>query len=72
MTAILLVLVLAAFVAIGVGVGLVRSEPRPPLTGDVPTRLRAWFATLAGRRLIGAILVAAGALTFVLVLALRP
>lgn len=72
MSAILLILAFAGFLAIGAGVGLVRNEPRPALTGDLPHKLTAWFATLAGRRLLGAALVAVGVLVFVLVLVLRP
>ena len=72
MTALLLVAALLAFVAIGGGASLLRSTPRPALTGGYPQRACAWFATLHGRRALGAALVAGGALVFVLVLMLRP
>jgi hypothetical protein len=67
-----LALALLGFLAIGVGVGLTRSEPRGALTGGWQQVLRQWLPTLAGRRLAGALLVAGGALVILLVLVLRP
>lgn len=72
MSALFLTLALLGFLAIGLGVGLTRSEPRGALSGKWTQIVRQWLPTLAGRRLAGAILVAGGALTIVLVLALRP
>ncbi len=67
MTALLLVAALAAFVALGVGVSLLRANPRPPLEN-----IGVWFATLQGPRAFGAGLAAVGAVALILVLALRP
>lgn len=72
MTALYLVLALLGFLAIGLGVGLTRSTPREALAGGWQQVIRAWLPTLAGRRLLGAVLVAGGALTILLVLVLRP
>ncbi len=72
MSALFLILALLGFVAIGLGVGLTRSTPRDALTGGWQQVLRAWVPTLAGRRLLGALLVAGGALTILLVLVFRP
>lgn len=63
---------LLGLIAIGAGVGLTRSQPRAAVSGGWNEVLRQWLPTLAGRRLIGALLVAGGALVIVLVLALRP
>lgn len=72
MSLIFLLLAFAGFLAIGVGVSLLRSNGRPALTGDVGAKLRQWFGTLQGPRALGAGLVAGGALVILLVLALRP
>lgn len=72
MSLIFLLLALAGFVAIGVGVSLLRSNGRSALAGDMTAKLRQWFGTLQGPRAIGAGLVAVGAVVIVLVLALRP
>ena len=72
MSGIFLIVALLGFIAIGVGVGLTRSAPRDALSGGWQQVIRAWIPTLAGRRLLGALLVAGGALTILLVLVLRP
>ena len=72
MTALLLILALLAFVAIGLGAALLRGNERPPLAGGWQAVIRAWFATLQAQRAVGAGFVAGGALTLILVLALRP
>lgn len=69
---ILLFIALAGFVAIGLGVSLLRANERPALSGGWQAVVRAWFRTLQAQRLAGAALVAAGALTIVLVMVLRP
>ena len=62
----LVLIALAALAAIGVGSSYLRANPAPAGT------VGQWFATLQGPRAIGAGLVAAGAIAFVLVLVLRP
>ena len=72
MSALLVIVALAAFVAIGLGVALLRANERPALAGNWQAVVRAWFATLHRQRAVGAGLVAGGALVLILVLALRP
>ena len=72
MTIVLLLVVLAAFVAIGIGVSFLRANERPPLIGSLDAKVRVWFKTLHHQRATGAALVAAGTLAVILVLVLRP
>ena len=72
MTFLLLIVALLAFVAIGLGVALLRANTRPALAGSWSAVVRAWFATLHARRATGAGLVAGGTLVLILVLAFRP
>lgn len=72
MTALLLIAALLGFVAIGLGMSLLRGGERAALTGGWTAVVRQWTGTLAGQRAVGAGLVAAGALAIVLVLVLRP
>ena len=72
MIALLLLIALAGFVAIGLGMSLLRANERPPLAGSWDAKVRAWFATLHQQRAVGAALVAGGVLVILLVLALRP
>lgn len=72
MIALWLVAALLGFVAIGLGVSLLRAGERPPLAGGFVSVVRQWTGTLAGQRAVGAGLVALGALVIVLVLVLRP
>ena len=62
----LVVVALTALGVIGIGTSYLRANPAP--AGSIGQ----WFATLQGPRAIGAGLVAAGAIVFLLVLALRP
>lgn len=69
---ILLFIALLGFVAIGLGVSLLRANERPELSGGWQAIVRAWFKTLQAQRLAGAALVAIGALTIILVMVFRP
>lgn len=72
MSYLLLFIALLGFGAIGFGVSLLRANSRPPLAGSWDAKVRAWFGTLHAQRAVGAGLVAAGALTVILVLVFRP
>ena len=72
MSLLLLLIALAGFVCVGLGVSLLRVNSRPPLAGSYAAIVRGWFATLRQQRAVGAGLVAGGAVVILLVLVLRP